>query len=232
MKQYNRASNFLAKEALELKLANKYELQKLFYQEMRSRFNVNSQFVIRIIGKVSEAYKKYKSIQPRFRPNGAFQYDQRNLTWKNGIDSVSLITLNGRIKLATRVGEYQRERAGGLRGQADLIYRNHVFYLIALIDVEEEESRYDVEGTLGIDLGIENLAIDSDGEIFSGEQAEKIRHRYFVLRSKLQNVRTRNAKREAQDNFWKRKTFQEGYESCYFKMYCLESQRHESTDSC
>jgi hypothetical protein len=54
---------------------------------------------------------------------GAIQYDQRNLSWKKGIDCVSLLTLNGRLQLPTRVGDYQRARASlGLRGQTDLIY--------------------------------------------------------------------------------------------------------------
>ena len=107
--------------------------------------------------------------------------DQRNLSWK-GIDFVSLLTLNGRIKLKTRVGEYQRARAlSGLRGQADLIYRNRVFYLIAVVEAPEA-SQYQAKETLGVDLGIHNLATDSDGEVFSGKQVEQTRQRYSKLK--------------------------------------------------
>jgi putative transposase len=117
MKRCNLAANFIAQKAFGLKLANKYELQKLFYKEIRERFNLGAQFAIRVISKAVEAYKRDTSRQPRFRPNEAIQYDQRNLSWK-GIDSVSLSTLKGRIKLRTSVGEYQRTRAmSGLRGQ-------------------------------------------------------------------------------------------------------------------
>jgi putative transposase len=195
MKQYNSAANYIAGKAFELKLVNKYELQKLFYKEIRQEFGLSAQFAIRVISKVVEAYKRDKSRQPRFRMNGAIQYDQRNLSWK-GIDRVSMITLKRRIKLPTRVGEYQRERAAGLRGQADLIYRNGVFYLIAAVD-GRDESQYEAKGgTLGVDLGIENLAIDSDGESFSGKQVEKSRQRYSALRKKLQRLGTRSARRK------------------------------------
>jgi len=194
MKQYNSAANFIAQKAFALKLANKYELQKLFYKEIRKQFNLSAQFAIRVISKVVEAYKRDKSRQPRFRLNGAIQYDQRNLSWK-GIDRVSLITLKGRTKLQTRIGEYQRARADRLRGQADLIYLRGMFYLVAVVDVPEE-SEYDAKGTLGVDLGIENLATDSDGQVFSGKQVEKTRRRYSTLRSKLQSVGTRSAKRK------------------------------------
>lgn len=194
MKQYNSAANFVAGKAFGLKLANKYELQKLFYREIRERFNLSAQFAIRVISKAVEAYKRDKSRQPHFRLNGAIQYDQRNLSWK-GIDRVSLITLNGRIKLQTRIGEYQRARADRLRGQADLLYLRGAFYLVAVVDAPEE-SRYDPEGTLGVDLGIVNLATDSDGEVFSGKKVEKTRQRYSALRTKLQSLGTRSAKRK------------------------------------
>ena len=194
MKQYNSAANFIARKAFELKLANKYALQKLFYRDIRQRFNLSAQFAIRVISKVVEAYKRDKSKQPHFRLNGAIQYDQRNLSWK-GIDRVSLITLNGRIKLPTRIGDYQRAHADRLRGQADLTYLRGVFYLVAVVDAPEE-SKYDPKGTLGIDLGIENLATDSEGEIFSGRKVEAVRKRYSALRATLQSVGTRSAKRK------------------------------------
>jgi putative transposase len=195
MNRYNSAANFIAQKAFHSKLANKYELQKLYYREIRQQFNLSAQFAIRVICKVVEAYKRDKSVQPTFRSNGAIQYDQRNLSWK-GIDRVSLITLNGRIKLATRIGEYQRARADSLRGQADLIYRKGIFYLIAVFDAPEQ-SRRDTKGTLGVDLGIKNLATDSDGQVFSGRQVEKIRQRYSVLRASLQSARLTSKHRSA-----------------------------------
>ena len=67
MKQYNVAANYLADKAFELKTASKFELQKRFYQEIRQRFNLSAQFAIRVISKVSEAYKRDRTIKPIFR---------------------------------------------------------------------------------------------------------------------------------------------------------------------
>lgn len=107
-----------------------------------------------------------------------------------GIGQVYLITLKGRIKLRTKIGEYQRKaRADGVRGQADLIYRTGEFYLIAVVVDAPEQSGFDpVGGALGVDLGIENLATDSDGQVFcGGEKVEKARKRYNNgLRARLQ----------------------------------------------
>jgi putative transposase len=89
MRQYNSAVNYVAEKAFNMKISNKYALQKLFYCEIRERFHLNAQLAIRAISKVVEVYKRDKSKQPRFRMNGAIQYDQRNLSW-NGMDSISL----------------------------------------------------------------------------------------------------------------------------------------------
>jgi putative transposase len=196
MRQYNEAANFLAEQAFRIKMANKIELQKLFYRQLREQFNLSAQFAVRVISKVVEAYKHDKSIKPVFRELGAIQYDQRNMSWK-GLDKVSLITLHDRIKLPIRIGEYQKSRADRIRGQADLIYRKGEFYLIAVVDAPEQ-SEFDPVGALGVDLGIENIATDSDGQVFSGEKVEKSRARYNKLRARLQSAKRVSKHRSAQ----------------------------------
>ncbi len=107
------------------------------------------------------------------------------------------MTLQGRLKIATRVGDYQRQQwnRGKIEGQSDLVYKKGVFYLIVVQDVPEEKE-YDPVGVLGIDLGIENIAVDSDREIFDCEKIENTRQRYFRLRKTLQHIGTRSAKRK------------------------------------
>jgi putative transposase len=105
------------------------------------------------------------------------------------------MTLQGRIKLATRIGEYQKATFDRVRGQCDLIYSNNVFYLAVTVDAPEK-SEYDPVGALGVDLGIENLAVDSDRQIFESDKVEKTRKRYSGLRKQLQKVGTKSAKRK------------------------------------
>jgi len=182
MKRYNEASNFVAKRAYSLKLANKYKLHKKVYHETRQRFGLSSQFVVRIIGKVVEAYRRDKTILPKFKELGSIQYDQRNS--KVTIDRVSIMTTQGRLKLATRIGDYQKARFDRVKGQSDLIYRGGVFYLIIVVDVPDK-SEYDPIGVLGVDLGIENIAVDSDREIFESKKVEDTRQRYSTLSNKI-----------------------------------------------
>ena len=97
MRRYNEACNFAAERAFVLKLRNKYKLHKIVYKEIRERFGLSSQLAIRIISKVVESYKYNK--KPWFKPLGAIQYDQRNS--RISIDKVSIMTLQGRLKLVT-----------------------------------------------------------------------------------------------------------------------------------
>src|SRR6266700_3271764 len=193
MHDFNAACNYVASVAFAEKTANKFELQKLVYSELRGTYKLAAQLAIRAISKASEAYKRDKSIQPTFQPEGAIVYDERVMSFK-GLLTVSLLTIQGRILVPFRVGPYQQARLDAIKGQADLLYRNGTWYLVVTLDVPTPTPDEPTE-TLGVDLGIVNIATDSTGETFSGEQVEKTRQRMHALRQRLQKRGTKSAKR-------------------------------------
>src|SRR5438046_2836689 len=149
MHEFNAAANYVASLASAEKSANKFELQKLVYGELRSTYKLPAQLAIRAISKASEAYKRDTSIQPTFRPEGAIVYDQRIMAFK-GLDTVSLVTLSGRVLVPFLVGGYQQARMERIKGQADLLYRKGQFYLAVTLEVPEPAPT-PTNGTLGID---------------------------------------------------------------------------------
>ncbi len=54
----------------------------------------------------------------------------------------------------------------------------------------------DVEEALGVDLGVVNIAVDSDGQVHSGSHINNVRYRHRRLRARLQAKATRSAKRK------------------------------------
>lgn len=194
MHAFNQAANYVAEIAFEEKSANKFALQKLVYGELRTTYKLPSQLAIRCISKAAEAYKRDKSIKPSFRPEGAIVYDPRVMSFKD-LNQVSLLTLSGRVLVPFRVGGYQEARMGSIKGQADLVYRRGTFYLAVTLEVPAPEPNEPEGGTLGVDLGIVNLATDSEGETFSGEAVERNRKRMNALRQRLQKRGTKSAKR-------------------------------------
>jgi IS605 OrfB family transposase len=193
MERFNAACNAIAATAFEHKTASKFQLQKLVYHDVRARFGLSAQMTIRAIAKVAETYKRDKSIRPTFRLRGAMTYDERIMSFK-GPDRVSLLTLDGRIIVPFRVGAYQSGRMDRIRGQADLLYRDGTFFLAVTVDAPESEPR-DVEDYIGLDMGVTNIVVTSDGDIMSSETVKRVRHRNHRLRQRLQAKGTRSAKR-------------------------------------
>src|SRR6266852_2467081 len=173
LERFNAACNAIAAVAFREHLANKIALQKIVYYAVRYRFGLSSQMTVRAIAKVVEACKRDKTSQPFFRRHGALTYDERIMSWK-GPEQVSVLALDGRHLVACRFGPYQQARRDCLRGQADLILRDGAFYLFATLDVRDVPTT-DVDDFLGVDLGIVNIAVDSDASVYTGEQVEQQR---------------------------------------------------------
>lgn len=206
MHAFNDAANYVASVAFAEKTASKFELQKLVYGELRTTYKLAAQLAIRCISKASEAYKRDKSIQPTFRSEGAIVYDERVMSFK-GLTHVSLLTLRGRVIVPFLIGNDQAARMEAIKGQADVLYRNGTFYLAVTLGVPTPEPQ-ETSDILGVDLGIVNLATDSDGETFGGQAVEKTRTRMHSLRQRLQKCGTKSAKRHLKKLAGKQARFQ------------------------
>lgn len=215
MHVFNDACNYIGKIASERGCASKVLLQRIVYYDVRERFKLSAQLTIRAIAKVVEAYKRDRLICPKFRENGAVVYDQRILSWKK-LDLVSIVTIQGRMKIPIIIGDYQKDRMDRVRGQADLIYRKGIFYLAVIVEVPEE-TKFNPIGVLGIDLGIVNLAVDNDGETFSGSDLKKVKQKYATQRKKLQKVKTKSAKRHLKQISSREKRYQRNVNHCISK---------------
>ncbi|EQD53380.1 transposase, IS605 OrfB family, partial [mine drainage metagenome] len=167
MERVNAACSTIADVAFREKCVSKVLLQRMLYRQVREQFSLSAQMAVRAIAKVVEAYKRDRTKKPTFRSRGAVPYDQRILSFKS-LDAASILTLDGRATVPIRLGDYQRaivvERPR--RGQADLIYRDKTFYLAVVVEAPEA-TPYDPVGALGVDLGVVNIAADSDGKTYA-----------------------------------------------------------------
>lgn len=192
---FNRGCGHVAEVAFAKRLPNKIALQPFVYGTLRSEFGLSSQMAVRCISKAVEAYKEVKkrdrSIQPTFDPHGAMVYDERIMSFQ-GVSHVSLLTLSGRVLIPLRFGVYQAARMDRIKGQADLILRDGTFYLYATIDLPSAPPIKPV-GVIGIDLGVTQIASDSEGHQYSGEPVKAVRRRVREHRRQLQTKRTRSA---------------------------------------
>jgi putative transposase len=190
MRAFNAAADWLAGEAFRLKTANKVELQQLYYCRLRDDFGLSAQMSIRCIAQVCEAYGKDKSIRPRFKKYASIPYDQRLMSFK-GNDRVSLLTLEGRTIVPVVMGKRQSERFNGKHGQCDLLRRKDGKWFL-LVSVEAPDVA-PIASTdfIGVDFGVVNLAVDSDGEMHMGDDVERTRKHYEKVKRSLQRKATK-----------------------------------------
>lgn len=194
LERANEACNAISLTAWETKTFRQFAVHKLVYQDTREAFGLAAQVVVRCIAKVADAYKLDRKVQRTFRPHGAIAYDERILSFNRTMQAVSIWTLDGRQAIPFRCGARPRQLLAAQRGETDLALVNGAWYLFAVCEVETPDP-LDVEGVLGMDLGVTNIAVDSDGETHSGKAIKNIRYRQRSLRTKLQRKRTHGSRR-------------------------------------
>lgn len=195
LKKANAACDYISQVAWDTKTFGKFQIQKLVYQDVKVQFDLTAQLVIRCIAKVSDAYKIDKKVKREFKLLGSIAFDSRILSWKLDKNEVSIWTVDGRIKTIPFVcHDRAKELLSGERGESDLCLINGEFYLFTSCTVNEPTPK-DIDDFLGVDLGVANIAVDSDGEVHQGKTVKNVRFRQRKLRTKLQKKGTHSARR-------------------------------------
>ena len=195
IERFNAAANHAAGVAFEHRTANLFELRRLCYAEIRERFGLSSQMAQLAIKTARDAYCRDKTVRPRFRKHAAVAYDQRIMSFKS-IDRVSLLTLEGRVVVPFILGSYQREGMALPKGQSDLVLRADGKWLLIVTANVPEAAPIPATDFLGVDLGIANIATDSDGTKHSGKSIDDVRRRNNLQRKRLQRKGTKGARKK------------------------------------
>ena len=191
----NAACNSISEQAWESQTFKQFPIHKLTYYAVKEMFGLSAQVVVRCISKVADAYKLDRKVKRIFKPHGAIAFDDRILTYKLDRMELSIWTVEGRQKMSFACGKRQLELLKGQHGESDLCLVKGKFYLMVVCDVETPKP-IDVEGVLGVDLGLVQIAATSDGGGFSGAAIEDNRRKFGHRRSNLQKKQTKSATRK------------------------------------
>jgi len=198
---FNEAATWIARVCWDEDISNTNTAHHRVYGETRLAYGLGAQLAVCARAKAVEAIKavraKRRETCPQFGPRGSVRYDARTYRLMS-LDRVSLNTLDGRVVCRLLLGPRQHEmlvdpvwEIGG----ADLVWRSGTSYLHVTQSREAPPQTEPDGGTLGVDLGIVNLATDSEGTHFTGAIIHTVRNRYHLRRQRLQKCGTRNAKR-------------------------------------
>ncbi len=190
----NAACDAISRTAWATQTFRQFALHKLVYYDIRDAFGLAAQLTVRCIAKVADAYKLDTDTLRTFAPLGAVAYDSRILAIYPASSTISMWTLDGRQVIPFVCGERQRALLASQKGESDVVYRDGAWYLYATCHAPEAPQQ-PATAALGVDLGVTNIAVDSDGEIHSGKAIRNIRYRHRSLRNKLQRKGTLGSRR-------------------------------------
>jgi putative transposase len=184
-----------------IELTNKTKMQKLVYNDVRTRFGLSANLAIQALRRVCanrKTARQKKSNVRKFSPTSV-SYDARIFSFKEFDYTVSLKLIRSRVKFELDIGNYQR---GILKGQnpksATLVKRRNGEYYIHINLDNETPDPIAAKNVLGIDLGRTDIAYTSDGNSWNGQQLGKIRNKYAWSRKVLQkkaSLGTRSSRR-------------------------------------
>ncbi|HEY8323961.1 MAG TPA: transposase [Ktedonobacterales bacterium] len=220
---FNAAASWVALVCWDEGITNTNTAHHRVYGETRRRFGLGAQLACCARAKAVEAITaskvKHRETCPQFGPRGSIRYDARTYRLMS-LARVSLNTVDGRVVCRLLLGARQQEMLVGPNwqvGGAELVWRRGVYYLHVTQSREASALPVPDGGTLGVDLGIVNLATDSDGQTFSGAMVHTVRARSHLRRQRLQKVGTKSAKRRLRQNAGKERRFQRDVNHCISK---------------
>ena len=193
-----------------------YDLRRHAYHGIKTDHRLGAQAAQHVIKKVADAYttlhvnikagnygspvstrrRRVETAPIRFRWDAAQPFDARMLSWQTDARTVSIWTVDGRLKGVAYTGSPDQLKAVAELpvGESDLVHRDGMWFLYATVEVPEADP-IDPQGFLGIDLGVVNIATDSDGRVYAGEKLNRYRRRQRRLRARLQAKGTTSARR-------------------------------------
>ena len=194
MHMFNHVQNEISSLAFENKEYRKYHVQQIVYHLLKNKYkDFSSQLIIRAIDNVTNSYKtkRNEKVPNGFKKTSAVVYDERILSFDE--ETISIWTTEGRLKHIPVV-VHNKELFKYRKGQTDLKYENGNWFLLCCVEMPDEEKIQPL-GCIGVDLGVKNIAVSSDKDIYSGEEIEEKRKQYSEHRRRLQKRGTRSAKR-------------------------------------
>jgi len=192
--RFKSAVQYAIDKGFEAKTSNRFKLHHLVYRDIRQKFNLPADFTVEVIGKASENLKAVKLKKRPIIKQCPVSFNRKLFTFS--FDKVRLATFEPRqrIDVPINIPEYYWKYLDWRYQTLELVnHKGNLFFHITFSrDVNTPVSCGDK--ILGVDVGINNLAVCSDGKVFKGYKTKIIQFQY--LRKKLQRKGTKSAKRK------------------------------------
>ncbi|MCX6681335.1 MAG: transposase [Methanothrix sp.] len=177
---------------------NKTRLNKATYKDLREKYSTLPSALLQTArDQASDMLKRLKFKKKPFKhPFGAVRFDVR--TMKVFLESgyCKLTTAFGRLRYDFQLANYSQLK----------ITKNACY-----LNVQVEQPDHEIIAgykRIGVDLGINNIAVCSDNTFWQSGPVKAVKGKYQYLRSRLQSIGTRSAKRKLQELSGRERRFQ------------------------
>jgi len=193
-----------------LKVCSRKKLHKMVYDDLRELTDLQANLVVRAISRAKEAIKGcvqklkegFKASKPHF-DSDSVAHDQRTLSVSLKEERCSISTVDGRVQadfvLPENDKKYYQKYLDGSWNITQSTVEVHEYeegepiYLHLGLEKENEVEEKDDPTVMGVDLGINTLAVTSTGKFYKAGQLFEERKRFEEIRCKLQQKGTRSA---------------------------------------
>ncbi len=196
IKLYNQIVNEHVKMCFELKTNSKNKLHKSLYKVIREKYpDFPSALIQCARDNAIEMLKgnRYK-VQTQKRPDSSMRFDLRTAKVFLETRQLQLSTVEGRKKYNIKVPEYF-SKYFDWNVKAVKLGVGKTFLKLGVVVEGEKPSLVRMKDVLGIDLGIKNFAVLSNGTFVKPNKVRSVKRKYAYLRKRLQSAGTRSAKR-------------------------------------
>ena len=187
------AVQYAIDKGFEAKISNRFKLHHLVYKDLRKLLPAD--FTCEAIAKASENLKSTKLKKKSIMKSCPISFNRNLFTFS--FEKVRIATFKPRQRkdITINIPEYYWKYIDWRYQTLEIIQdkKGRMFFHITFSrDVNTPNSCGDK--ILGVDVGIKNLAVCSDGKVFKGHKTKIIQYQY--LRRKLQRKGTKSARRK------------------------------------
>ncbi len=191
------AQNYVVDTCYAAKECNTFTVHHLTYATLRKNLGLPAQLAVSANKYACACVKtsiRRKGGKPKFSGK-SIHYDKRSCTINLEKGTLSILTLDGRIKVKLSICKYFRRYKDWKAKESNLV-RCRDGKLRLMITIEKSDRLSDTTGrAIGVDRGINNLIATSDGWIMDSQHIWEVKNRYVGLRSRLTSKGTHSAKR-------------------------------------
>ena len=174
-----------------MKIRNNVQLHPFVYQDLR-KMGLPSQLSIACIKQACGMVKKAKS-NPIINKVSIRYNTPRSFSFKNNVLSIS--TIQGRVKIPIKIPDYALKYFDWEIRESLLTQNKEKYYFTFTFFKEDVQNSQHGNRILGIDLGVNKLAVTSDGK-FYGKNIKQLRVKHDKFVSILQSKGTKASKRK------------------------------------